>query len=325
MKRNKLTKLAGAAAVVMMLSSLTVSAAEDSIYTTQKDDNLSKIAQNVYGDKARGRTSMMQTGMCSKIPTGYGQTSSLSFRAALSLQQPIPQDTPAMWLGASAEWQTTVALGGSSYVEQNRLQFYQETSYKSQGYRDDGKYQGRKEFFESNGRITGITIRDAEKEEYQVVTISVVSDGSYAKHSWGEEVFHAGIAIPFLDVCDIYTGKILDSAELYDDGQLWGTSTNDLEWGGVLYSIDCMKKKEWNYDQADQWSEWDADGNSYALMTVPSTYTITIPKGYDGLALLVIPVTESPRSGTEEYIMDGWKDRSCLMRVSDLYNILNGK
>lgn len=54
MKKQKLARLAGiTTAVVLAFSSLTVCAQEESVYTTQRGDNLSKIAQKMYGDKAR--------------------------------------------------------------------------------------------------------------------------------------------------------------------------------------------------------------------------------------------------------------------------------
>ena len=304
-----------------------MSAAEDSTYTTQKGDTLSKIAQKVYGDKERWKDIYDANRDVLKDPNKLWVNQQLVIPGGVvTIQQPVPQDTPTAWPEASAEWQTAVALGGSSYVEQNGLQFYQGTSYKTQGRRYTNSYPSLKEFFESNGMITGITIRDAEIEGYQVVTISAVRDGLLAQHSWGEEKY-SGISIPVPNICDIYTGKILNLAELYDDGELWGTSTTDLEWGGVSYSIDYIGKDEQNYDQWDKWTEWDADGSRYALITVPRTYTLTIPKGYDGLALLVTPVTEgsTSRPDTEKYIMDDWKDGSYLMRVSDLYNFLNGR
>ena len=57
---------------------------------------------------------------------------------------------------------------------------------------------------------------------------------------------------------------------------------------------------------------WDV---GYQLCTGNVTVTIVIPKGYDGLALRVIPETEGPDPDTEfnvfdndkeEYIMDNW-------------------
>lgn len=328
MKRNKLTKLAGvAAAVAMLFSSLTVSAAEDSVYTTQRGDNLSKIAQNVYGDKARWKDIYDANRDVIKDPNKIWANQQLVIPGGvITTQQPIPQDTTDTWPETSAEWQAAVAAGGPSYIEQNNLQFYQGTSYKTQGRRHVEEDPSVFEFFESNGVITGITIRDAEREGYQVVTISAMEDASCAVHNWGD-LYFGYVNVPDINICDIYTGKVLPSAAT--DGDVELVNTANLAWGGVPYSIDYITKFEWTQGE---WSEWDEDGNCYEPMTLVCTYTIAIPKGYDGLAILVNPITEAPstdieynvfNNDEEEYIMDEWKDGSCLMRVSDLYNTLN--
>lgn len=71
----------------------------------------------------------------------------------------------------------------------------------------------------------------------------------------------------------------------------------------------------------------------YKPTTAHRTFIITIPKGYDGLAVQVNPYIEGPSAHNdeynvfdneaEEYILDDWREGSVLMRVSDLYNVLN--
>ncbi len=207
------------------------------------------------------------------------------------------------------------------------MQFYQGTSFTTQGYRYDKWNPSDFEFIGVNGVINDITIRDAEKEGYQVVTISTSRSGQTADYLERGLTY---INVPLVELCDIYTGRILPGAATLDDAEL--VNTADLTWGGITYSIDYIEAISWNWSGWDE-VDWSVDTVSYNTGTANATQTITIPKGYDGLAIMITPHTEGPSpdpeynvydNTTEEYILDNWKEGSYLMRVSDLYNMLHG-
>lgn len=238
--------------------------------------------------------------------------------------QPVPQDMPSEWPEQSPEW----PAAGQSYVEQNGLQFYPGTMFKTQGYRcdPDSLYQDF-EFIDVDGAVNGITICNADKEGYQAVTISSLRSG-YAMDRY-EGPGRINIVTPSIHICDIYTGKVLPSA--FTDGDTALVNSTNLSWEGISYSLDYAQDVVWNWGE---WSDWNDMGLRYALGTAIGTNTIAIPMGYDGLAILVSPITEKPDpdwgfnvfdNDNEKYILDEWKDGSYLMRVSDLYNILNGQ
>lgn len=334
MRKNKLTKVIGlSAAVILTFSSMTVQAAGESVYTTQRGDNLSKIAQNIYGDKTRWKDIYEANKNVIKDPNKIWANQQLVITGAVvETPQPVvpdtgvtaPQETPSVWAETAPEWKAA----GASYVEQNGLPFYQATAFQTQGYRYNGDNLARFEFTGVDGNINSITVRDAEKEGYQVVTISSAKSAYAATHDWGEDPLST-VGMPSMEFCDAYTGRVLPRVEAQGDVEL--VNTTDLTWGNISYSIDYIEEVNWTYGD---WSEWDNEGNSYALATVYETSTVVIPKGYDGLAILTIPYTEGPsadmeynvfHNDKEEYIMDVWKEGSYLMRVSDLYNILNGQ
>ncbi len=332
MRKGKLVKLAGmTAALALAFSSLTVSAAGDSVYTTQRGDNLSKIAQKVYGDKARWKEIYEANKSVIADPNKIWANQQFIIPGGtvenVEVPQLPPQSIPTVWPELSEQWQAAKTTQ-QSYVEQNGLQFYQGTSFTTQGARYDNENPSDFEFVEINGVIRDITIRDAEKEGYQVVTISTSRSGQIASY-WDRELTY--LTMPGVGVCDIYTGRILPSATTSGDVEL--VNTADLTWGGITYSIDYIQDIHWNWGEWDEVYEWNEDTVSHKVGTADAIQTFTIPKGYDGLAIMIVPRTEGPSpdqeynvfdNTTEEYILDNWKEGSYLMRVSDLYNMLHG-
>lgn len=330
MKRNrKLVNWLGVtAALTVALSSLTASAAEDSVYTTQRGDNLSKIAQKVYGDKARWREIYDANRGVISDPNKIWANQHLIVPGGTVEVPQIPEIPPqnmlTEWPALSEQWQAAKAVQ-QSYVEQNGLQLHQGTSFTTQGYRYDRGNISDFEFVGVNGVIGDITIRDAEKEGYQVVTISTSRSGQTADYLERGLTY---INMPSVRLCDIYTGRLLPSANTSDDAEL--VNTAELAWGGIPYSIDYIEAVSWDWSGWDEIYEWNEDTVSYNTGTANAIQTITIPEGYDGLAIMIIPHTEGPSpdqeynvydNTTEKYILDGWKEGSYLIRVSDLYNM----
>ncbi len=334
MKRNKVTKLMGMSfAMTLAFSSMTVCAA-DSIYTTQKGDNLSRIAQKVYGDKMRWKDIYEANKDVIKDPNAIWVNQQLVIPDAVidNTQPTVPEtpsipntpsvpSTPSIPWEVSPEWQAA----GLSYVEQNGLSFYQGTSYPTQGYVSVESNPEEFEFISADGTINSISICDANKEGYQIVTISNSTSGLWTATA-GE--YYDMITLPGVALCDIYTGQIFPDASTYGDVEL--VNTTILNWGEQSYPIDYIQDVNW---VDSEWIEPDED-EPYKIKTYNQAWTVAIPKGYDGLALRTGILTEAPNSDEEyntfdndtvEYIMDEWKDGRYLIRVSDLYNILNGQ
>ncbi len=240
-----------------------------------------------------------------------------------------PQNTPDVWPELSEQWQTAQ----QSYVEQNGLQFYSGTWFTTQGVWYDS--ENRSDFGCIGGvdvSINDITIRDAEKEGYQVVTIYTSMTGYISMNEQIASYWDTltNMKMPGVEICDIYTGRVLPSAATSGDVEL--VNTANLTWGGITYSIDYIHEINGNWD--DELDEWNEDGILYKGGLANVVQTITIPKGYDGLAIRIVPITEgtSPNqeynvfdNTTEGYILDDWKEGSYLMRVSDLYNLMYGE
>ncbi len=334
MRKGKLVKLAGmTAALALAFSSLTVSAAGDSVYTTQRGDNLSKIAQKVYGDKARWKEIYEANKSVIADPNKIWANQQFIIPGGtvenVEVPQLPPQNTPDVWPELSEQWQTAQ----QSYVEQNGLQFYSGTWFTTQGVWYDS--ENRSDFGCIGGvdvSINDITIRDAEKEGYQVVTIYTSMTGYISMNEQIASYWDTltNMKMPGVEICDIYTGRVLPSAATSGDVEL--VNTANLTWGGITYSIDYIHEINGNWD--DELDEWNEDGILYKGGLANVVQTITIPKGYDGLAIRIVPITEgtSPNqeynvfdNTTEGYILDDWKEGSYLMRVSDLYNLMYGE
>ncbi|MDE7028372.1 MAG: LysM peptidoglycan-binding domain-containing protein [Lachnospiraceae bacterium] len=325
-RKGKLVNWLGVtAALTVALSSLTASAAEDSVYTTQRGDNLSKIAQKVYGDKARWREIYDANRGVISDPNKIWANQHLIVPGGTVEVPQIPEIPPqnmlTEWPALSEQWQAAKAVQ-QSYVEQNGLQLYQGTTCMTQGVRYDGNDPSNFDFIQVDKTILDVTIRDSEKEGYQVVTISNSSSGTTRSDEDGNRNY---VKYPSAQLCDIYTGEILPNASTFDNAEL--VNTTDLTWGGIAYSIDYIKDVSWD------WYDLTVYDDLYEQVgTCNVTQTITIPKGYDGLALIITPMTQGPASEeeyntfdntTKEYILDKWKEGTYLMRVSDLYNRLH--
>lgn len=211
-----------------------------------------------------------------------------------------------------------------TYVEEHGLEFYEGTEFTVQGSRHVENDLSDFDFTEVEEKILNISKDVSETEGFEVVTIETSSFGYVGMFGDSQRLV---LTVPSMKICDLYTGRLALLSGTMQDAEL--RADGELEWNGETYSIEYATNIEWDF------ADWttDAQGNDVVPSTCYATYTITIPEGYDGLALAVYPVTEGPSETeavtgsaevetVEKYIMDDWKDGSYLIRVDDLYGML---
>ena len=212
-----------------------------------------------------------------------------------------------------------------TFVDENGLEFSQGTSYTVQGYNCNSDNLSNYEFIDVDVSITGITIEDGE-EGYQTVTISRTATGYIWEDSTGNNRLY--INIPDFQIFDIYSGEALPR-----ESTIWGDMSTEnyteLEWKGETYTIGYIEGSNWTQGE---WT-YSNDGSGTSSMTWDTTYVITIPEGYDGLALYTRSFTKPPAESTEteeaeetadtiDDTEDVWGDYF-MFRVSDIYELLN--
>lgn len=209
-----------------------------------------------------------------------------------------------------------------TYVEENGLEFSQDTAYTLQAVRYNGEDDMFYDFIDERLVLESIQIEPSETEGYQTVTIESSASGEI----WSNVAeYKDHLNLKRFVLCEMYTGRIVPSAPTDNDMQIeYGM---EVEWEGETYQISYTENTEW------EWGDWfDVEpGIGNMTGTIHVTCIVTVPEGYDGLLLWASPHREwdgkSSDAGvvdeTEQYIMDEWEEGDYLLRVGDLYEILN--
>lgn len=199
-----------------------------------------------------------------------------------------------------------------TYVEENGLEYTTEWGFETTGYAlnamDHADHVNVPVWFE----LSDISVEDAEEEGFKVVTVKQNVTG----YRWfdGREK-KTDVLFPSVAVADSYTGQIIPSNMTHYDEVLEGDG--DIEWKDNTWNISYTEESKWDFE-----NEWKplSDGNFAGWCTFHDTLTITIPEDYDGLVLLLPPVsllTESIEAG--EHILDYWGEDG---KDSYLFNAL---
>lgn len=200
-----------------------------------------------------------------------------------------------------------------TYVEENGLEYTTEWGFETTGYAlnamDHADHVDVPVWFE----LSDISVEDAEEEGFKTVTVKQAITG----YRWfdGREK-KTDVLFPSLAVADSYTGLIIPGKTTHYDEVLEESGT-DIEWEGETYHISYVEEAEWDYE-----NEWKplSDGNFAGWCTVYDTLIITIPENYDGLALLLPPISTVKESvAPDEHIMDYWGEDG---KDSYLFNAL---
>lgn len=157
--------------------------------------------------------------------------------------------------------------------------------------------------------ITNIAVSDS-KDGIQTVIIEQESHGYIWVDDTGN-IFATNLNIPVGRLCDIHTGKMIPV------GRETATDT-EIEWKGKNYTISAIETAEWvDGDWSTDWEE-DPNGGERLSSTLKVRLELTITEGYDGLALVLVPITDENGSVDGGMIMDVWADGSYLFNIGKL-------
>lgn len=169
------------------------------------------------------------------------------------------------------------------YYEEKKLEFCKDTSLTIQGTRADINNEDDIEQVDAEWIIKSIDISDPENG-FQTITIQHECTG----YLWTDQSsrFLFNISMPSARYCDLNSGKCFPTIILSEDGKM-GYQTM-VEWDGQTYEINYTEGVEWN-----DGTEWTPDGKGGYIL--PSTMCITdtfvVSEGYEGLGMILSPLT----------------------------------
>lgn len=215
--------------------------------------------------------------------------------------------------------------GTATYVEENELKYSPIFGLHTKGYCFDEDKHEENEQIDIDISMQNIEIRDSEKEGYDEILVEYIAVGNI----WYMDDEHKKnyIIVPIFYVCDAYTGRLVPSVSLAGDDEF--EFFTEVEWEGTTYEIGYNRTSRW---EKNEWWDSNPDGSQSLTEYNYGSYTITVPKEYDGLALLMSPLTEFPDDlhydvldDGEKYIMDLWTEDSILLDVRKIYNDVYNK
>lgn len=199
----------------------------------------------------------------------------------------------------------------ASYVENNQLVFEDTTTVTTNGtLYICTDYEGTENpVIVVDWEITNIAISDA-KDGVQTVIIEQESSGYIWVDDTGN-IFATNLNIPIGRLCDIYTGQMIPV------GEETATDT-EIEWKGETYTVSAIETTEWlDGDWSTDWVE-DPNGGERLSSTLKMRMEITVTEDYDGLALVLVPITDENGSVDGDMILDVWTDGSYLFNIGEL-------
>lgn len=212
-----------------------------------------------------------------------------------------------------------------TYTEEKELKFSDETSVTISGVRRNPENQDDFDVIDSDWEISGITVEDSE--DGKVITVEQRVSG----YIWGNDdgsVFKTDISLPGGLFCDTYTGTIIPSTNMVEDMQT--EYATEIEWNGKTYSIKREESAKW---EDGEW-EPNPEGEGHVLLsTLCITDILTVSNDYDGLALILSPLTGVSDSDLEnagvikeeeKFILDVLEDDGYLFSIAKAYESLNG-
>ena len=212
-----------------------------------------------------------------------------------------------------------------TYAEEKELKFSDETSVTISGVRRNPENLDDFDVIDSEWEISGITVEDSE--DGKVITVEQRVSG----YIWGNDdgsVFKTDISLPGGLFCDTYTGAIIPATNMVEDMQI--EHTTEIEWDGKTYTIKREESAKW---EDGEWGP-NPEGEGYVLLsTLYITNILTVSNDYDGLAMILSPLTGVSDSDLEnagvineeeKYILDVLEDDGYLFSIAKAYESLNG-
>lgn len=197
----------------------------------------------------------------------------------------------------------------ATYVEANGLVFEEDTKIETKGILYSGEDLDNFDIIDVGWEVTNISISDAENG-VQTVIIEQEAEGYIWSDSDGV-IYKTNLNIPTGRLCDIYTGIMIPVGK--------AKTETAIEWNGMTWKISASESASWeDADWATGWIE-SPDGEGKILPSILKVRTeITVTEGYEGLALILVPITDAYGSVYGEKIMDAWTEDSYLFNVNEL-------
>lgn len=190
----------------------------------------------------------------------------------------------------------------ATYVEIKELEYEEDTKVLINGTLYDGENSENLDVIDIDWELTNITIDDTE--EGKTVTI----EQSVYGYIWKDgDIFKTNLNVPVARLADAYTGKMITANE--DIG---------IEWKDNTYTINATETTAW--EDGDWNTDWveDPKGGERLSSTLRVKTVVIISADYDGLSLVLVPITDASGNVNGEYIMDVWTDGSYLFNVNDM-------
>lgn len=198
----------------------------------------------------------------------------------------------------------------ATYAEYNGLEFTKDTEITTKGILYVGNDINTLEVIDVDWEITNITISEAE-DGIQTIIIEQESHGYIEVDDTGN-IFATNLNMPVGRLCDTYEGFMIPV------GKERETET-EIEWRGETYIISATESVTWeDADWKTGWIEAPSGEGEILPSTLKVRTEVTVTEGYNGLGLILIPITDANGSVYGKKIRDAWTDGSYLFNVSEL-------
>lgn len=194
----------------------------------------------------------------------------------------------------------------ATYVEANGLVFEKDTKAETKGTLYSGEDIDNFDIIDVGWEVTNITISDAENGVQTVIIEQEIRGFIWTDGS----IYKTNLNVPTGRLYDIYSGKkIFVSEEAKETEVIWKDNT---------YSIHATETVSWeDGDWSVDWVE-DPGGGERLSSILKVRSVIEVTEGYDGLALVLVPLKDANGSIDGGCIMDVWGDGSYLFNVNEL-------
>lgn len=198
----------------------------------------------------------------------------------------------------------------ATYAEYNKLEFTKDTEITTKGILYVGTDVSTLEVIDVDWKITNIDITDAE-DGIQTIIIEQESHGYIGVDDTGN-IFATNLNMPVGRLCDTYEGFMIPVGKERE-------AETEIEWNGETYTISATDSVTWeDADWKTGWIESPSGEGEILPSTLKVRTEITVTEGYEGLAIVLVPITDADGSVYGKRIMDAWMEGSCLFKVSEL-------
>lgn len=275
-----------------------------------------------------------------------GELAFLTEDGELEVRQLYAEDVPAFVAAEIGDRFPLEPTPVIPYAEANGLSFAREKSYTAPAYiyfRDPSSGEPASidwlsvvNVADATFTIGDISVSEADADgmvqmtlPYRLDFTTTVTQGDIYAEVEGDGMFYTACQYTLFNIFDYYTGTVFPAKSLHGSN---ADTTNavDITYKDVTYPVSYTLSQT----TSDSYSDWDIDmGNGTAecqnTWSIDVTYTISMPKEYDGLCLyLFLPGRTEYKEPREELpetipLLESLEDGEtindyALIRVSDL-------